>query len=165
MMEIWNPIKSLNSKYLASNEGNIKSVEREVNIGSNKRTVKEHILCPIKRKNGYMVVNLTHPTRKQHLVHRLIAEAFLGIEDGMVVNHKDLNKQNNAISNLEVVTQKQNIDHSCENGVNGRLVLNLQNGVYHNTIKEAAESFGMSCDSLGRRLRGNIKNNTPFTFA
>ena len=164
MSEVWKPIKSLDGKYLASSDGRIKSVEREVTIGSNKRTVKEHTLKPIKTKTGYVVVNLTYPSRRQHLVHRLIAEAFLGIADGMVVNHKDLNKENNSISNLEVVTQKQNIDHSCENGVNGRLVLNLESGIYYNTIKEAAESFGMSDDSLGRRLREKVKNNTPFIF-
>ncbi len=164
MNEVWKPIKSLDEKYLASSNGRIKSVERQVSIGINKRTVKERILKPINTKNGYVVVNLTYPKRRQHLVHRLIAEAFLGIADGMVVNHKDLNKENNSISNLEVVTQKQNIEHSCENGVNGRLVLNLESGIYYNTIKEAAESFGMSDDALGKRLRETVKNNTPFIF-
>lgn len=52
-------------------------------------------------------------------VHRLLAQHFLGgIPQGMVVNHKDGNKQNNSLDNLEVVTYSQNAKHAFENGLN-----------------------------------------------
>jgi len=45
-------------------------------------------------------------------VHRLVVESFIGpIADGLEVNHKDLNKHNNNVSNLEIVTRRQNIIH------------------------------------------------------
>lgn len=51
--------------------------------------------------------------------HRLVAEMFLGgIPKGMQVNHKDGNKENNHVSNLEVVSAKENIKHMHDSGLN-----------------------------------------------
>jgi hypothetical protein len=164
MDETWISVKFSNGRYAVSNLGRIKSIERVVSIGSNNRLIKETIIKPIKTKSGYMVVNLTYPSRKQHLIHRIVADAFIGISEGLVVNHLDLNKENNSTQNLEVVTQKRNIEHSCENEVNGRMVLNKLNGIYYFTIKDAAESIGLDEDYLGKRLRGAVYNNTYFSF-
>lgn len=55
---------------------------------------------------------------KKRMVHRLVAKAFLPPPmEGCVINHKDANKQNNAVSNLEWVTQKENIAHSWRLGL------------------------------------------------
>jgi len=55
---------------------------------------------------------------KHASVHRLVAETYLGpCPDGCVVNHKDGNKLNNSVSNLEYVTQKRNIQHGLETGL------------------------------------------------
>lgn len=51
------------------------------------------------------------------MAHRVIWTWLKGpIPDGMQINHKDLNKQNNRIDNLEVVTADENIQHSYDNG-------------------------------------------------
>jgi hypothetical protein len=67
-----------------------------------------------RNSKGYLTVSLydgSSPKRpKSFLVHRLIAEAFLGPSD-LQINHKDGNKQNNRIENLEWVTVQQNVDH------------------------------------------------------
>ena len=57
-------------------------------------------------------------TVKNHLVHRLVATHFIGnISKGLVINHKNGNKHDNNVSNLEIVTQQQNIDHSMRTGL------------------------------------------------
>lgn len=78
---------------------------------------------------GYLFVNLNVRINNKSVsivkkVHRLVAAAFLGpIPDGYEVNHKDLNKKNNKVRNLEYLTGKQNIRHAVMHGVYGKLSL------------------------------------------
>lgn len=77
--------------------------------------LKKHI-----RKDGYEAVGLyNNGIGKKHLVHRLVAINFL--EDqyfkGAIVNHKDGNKTNNTVSNLEWCTYKYNAIHAFNNGL------------------------------------------------
>lgn len=78
---------------------------------------RERILTPTDNGNGYLIVSLKrHGTRKNKYIHRLVAEAFLYKPNGMnYVNHKDYNKKNNDVENLEWCTQKVNIRHSSQN--------------------------------------------------
>ena len=75
------------------------------------------ILCGGRNGKGYLTVSLydgSSPKKpKSFLVHRLIAEAYLGPSD-LQVNHKDGNKTNNAVNNLEYVTCKENVRHAIE---------------------------------------------------
>ena len=66
---------------------------------------------------GYVVFELRQDGRgREFKVHRLVAEAFIGPRpDGLEVNHKDGNKENNRPSNLEYVTRSQNCKHSWDN--------------------------------------------------
>lgn len=66
--------------------------------------------------NGYLIVGLTkYNKRKNHYVHRLVAEAFVENPNNYkVVNHLDYDKRNNHKSNLEWCTQRMNIRHSSE---------------------------------------------------
>jgi hypothetical protein len=64
-------------------------------------------------KTGYVKVALSYG--KQKLVHRLVAKAFIPNEKCLkFVNHIDENPQNNHVDNLEWVTHKENIRHSCQ---------------------------------------------------
>lgn len=76
------------------------------------------VLSDAKHTAGYRSVNLyiSAGNAKTHLVHRLVAAVFLGSSD-LQVNHKDGNKVNNHIHNLEYVTQSQNITHAKETGL------------------------------------------------
>lgn len=78
------------------------------------------ILKITRMNNGYLAVKLRHAPGeyKTWLLHRVVAHAFIGpCPDGFQVNHKDGNKENNAPSNLEYVTQSQNIKHAKETGL------------------------------------------------
>ena len=77
---------------------------------------KGHELCPYESHKGYLKVGLAYPGGKSHTrkkrVHRLVAQAFIPNPDNLPeVNHKDLNKQNNRVDNLEWVTGEENRRH------------------------------------------------------
>lgn len=76
-------------------------------------------LKPYKTTNGYLSVRLSNvPNKvKNLLVHRLVGEMFLPKEIGKnYINHKDLDKTNNRLSNLEWCTPKENSQHAQLNG-------------------------------------------------
>ena len=73
-------------------------------------------LSPYSNGLGYQAIKLiVDGKRKQFYVHRLVAQQFIGETEGKVVNHIDSNKSNNDVSNLEIVTQKENQQHAFRN--------------------------------------------------
>jgi hypothetical protein len=73
----------------------------------------------VKNKRGYLQLNLYRFGHvRNHLVHRLVAEAFLGPSPlAWQVNHKDGDKTNNRLENLEVVTAEENRQHARVKGL------------------------------------------------
>lgn len=66
-------------------------------------------------QTGYWRVSLDRGGRKSPVsVHRLLGEAFLGLTEDKVINHKDGVRTNNSLDNLEVVTQIENMQHSVQ---------------------------------------------------
>ena len=164
-MEIYKDIKGYEGLYQVSNLGNVKSLSRYVKIGNNKRFINEKILKPIIVLLGYAAVNFVNKKRKQFFIHRLVAEAFYGQNNNLVVNHIDFDKTNNRLENLEFCTQKENIYHSCIGERNGKIVLNKETGIYYYTIKDAAETINKSKSYLNKKLLNIFKNNTSFIYA
>ena len=118
MQEIWKDIKGYEGYYQVSNFGEVKSLDRiirnEGNKGSNKFSkYKGKILSKSKRAKGYLAVVLTKKCKaKSFLVHRLVAEAFIENPQKLpLINHKDENKQNNFVDNLEWCDNKYNINY------------------------------------------------------
>ena len=109
MIEIWKPIKNYEGCYEISNLGRVKSLSRQVKGG---RTTEELILKPIKNSHGYLQVDLClNGKMKHHKIHRLVAEAFISKDDDTknTVNHKDYNKHNNCVDNLEWLSNRENV--------------------------------------------------------
>lgn len=100
-MELWKPIDGFEGIYLISDKGRVK----------NKNTGK--ILKLQHDKNGYCVIGLhNHPIHVNRKVHRLVAKAFIPNPNGLPqVNHKDENKENNSVENLEWCTNKYNVNY------------------------------------------------------
>ena len=80
-------------------------------------------LIPRQASNGYLYVNLCKNGKyKSVRIHRIVAKYFLSDYDEFLeVNHKDGNKLNNKMSNLEMVTHGGNIRHAVENGLHRAL--------------------------------------------
>jgi hypothetical protein len=114
-MEIWKEIEGYESSYQVSNKGNIRSLDRyRYNINGT-MLVKGKVLKQNKHTKGYLKVMLQdRGIAKRYFVHRLVAKAFIGDSGNLQVNHKDGNKTNNNIDNLEYVTCKENIRHYRE---------------------------------------------------
>lgn len=122
MKEKWEIIPNTESLYEASNLGNIR---RDVgfvknNINGGIRKVGGKILKPKTKKNGYKEVSLNIlGSQKMLYVHRAVYSAFNNVNiNGLEINHKDGNKANNNIENLELVTSSENMKHAYKLGLN-----------------------------------------------
>ena len=109
--ETWKEIPGYEGLYQVSNTGKVKSMNY-------KRTGLPGILAPGNTGDGYKFVQLRNADNKYkyHYVHRLVWEAFVGqIPEGLQINHKDEDKTNNSLENLEIVTPKQNANFGTRN--------------------------------------------------
>jgi len=112
MVEIWKDIPNYVGAYQVSNLGNVKSLSRPIIQRYIQYISKEKLLTPKVNSGGYLWVKLYGTGKKSFAVHVLVALAFLGERDSLnVVNHKDGNKLNNHIDNLEYCSQRENIHH------------------------------------------------------
>lgn len=108
--EIWKDVVGYEGYYKVSNKGNVYSVERK-----NSRGIRcgGRILTPRPHRCGYLQVYLYKNGKMQtKLTHRLVAEAFITNSNNYPeVNHRDEDKTNNNVENLEWCTRKQNANH------------------------------------------------------
>lgn len=100
MEEIWKDIKGYEGLYQVSNLGRVKS------LGNGKEKIRKTNIS----SNGYLSLILVKNKKgKNFSVHRLVAEAFIDNPDNLpCVNHKDENKLNNCVDNLEWCTKQYN---------------------------------------------------------
>lgn len=117
-------------------------------------------------KNGYVVVSIGHSNGSY--VHRLVAETFIpNPENKPTINHKDGNRTNNSVDNLEWCTYSENIKHSYqynENHSNLRPVYVVETGERFNSIRECAVKLGCSEKRIGECLCGKLKMYKGYHF-
>ena len=131
--EIWRPIEGYEGLYEVSSYGRVRSLDRYDNRNCFR---KGKVLSPIKDKDGYIQVSLYY-NRKMYkkYVHRIVAEAFLPNPDNLPeVNHKDEDKTNNNVTNLEWCDRKYNLSYGS------------RQERYRNTMLENGYWTGLSKD-------------------
>lgn len=108
--EIWKDVVGWEGLYQVSNFGRIKSLPRLKKTPTSTFYTKERFIDPIFSKGGYLRVSLSkNGSSKKVFLHRVVANAFLGVNDGMTINHIDEDKTNNRVENLEYMTLSDNI--------------------------------------------------------
>ncbi len=108
--EIWKDVVGFEGLYKVSNKGNVRSVNRKDPLGRNR---KGRMLKQGYSSSGYLQVNMhKNGKMKNRTVHRLVAETFLpNPKDLPQVNHRDEDKCNNNVENLEWCDSKYNINY------------------------------------------------------
>ena len=108
-MEEWRTVAGTDGMLEVSNLGRVRSLLRG----------EPYILKTQKDKKGYHRLRITiHRQKMCFKVHRIVAQAFIDNPDNLPqVNHIDGNKDNNAVDNLEWISNRDNARHAIENGL------------------------------------------------
>lgn len=112
-MEQWKDVSGYEGLYQVSDLGRVRSLDRVVNCNGGTRRARGRVLTP-STVLGYCNVTLQDALtgrQKIYRVHRLVMLAFVGPSD-LEVNHKDGDKANNQLSNLEYVNSSENKRHA-----------------------------------------------------
>lgn len=115
----WRPVVGYEGIYEVSSCGSVRSLDRAIPYKSSgqRANIKGRTLTPIKNKAGYLRVNLcVDGKRRAKYLHQIVAEAFLDNPYGLCsINHKDENKANNCVDNLEWCDSRYNDNYGSRN--------------------------------------------------
>ena len=168
MIEEWKPIRGYEGLYEISSLGRARSLDRILEYTQTNqydkvgKVVRQKfygaILTPRSLKTGYLRYQLQN---KDFYAHRLVCANFLRpLRKGEEVNHKDGDKKNNSLSNLEIVSRTENQDHAYHTGLNDVVPYSkkiLLNGVFYESLGEASRSTGIPSPILGTALKKGRK--------
>lgn len=174
--EIWKDVVGYEGFYKVSSLGRIKSLPRTWISGNGKLQSKPESIIKQFIVRGYYQVALTvNGITKQFKAHRLELIAFKpNLENKKMGNHKDGNKLNNHLDNLEWATPSENCKHAYDTNLknpligsmhqNSKPVINLETGIYYDTLTEAAISKNINICTLSAMLTGRNPNRTSFKY-
>ena len=136
--------------YQISNYGRVKSLERTTKHFNRFKIfdvyIPEKILKCSYDKDKYLIITL-HKNGKGYWkrVHQLMGYTFLNNDGSLIVNHKDLNKQNPHIDNLELCTDYENRQHAKNNGAvrKGRKIKDKNTGIIYNDYKDMMKKLNI----------------------
>lgn len=174
--EEWRDIKGYEGIYQVSNMGRVKSLPHRHKNRCSYYMTKERILsmrvCGTQRE--YLAVMLcVDNIHKQFKIHRLVAEAFIPNPNNYKeINHKDENKANNNVENLEWCTRSYNVNYGrgkekrvlqlrepvLQYSLDGKLIAE------YNSFREAAEAVNGSSCNISHCIRGDIKTHKGYIW-
>ena len=162
--EIWKAVADSNGQYYVSSWGRVKSFKH-----GKERILKHWIV------KGYVFVQLSKNQKQKSMsIHRLVAESFIANPlNKETVNHKDGNKTNNFLDNLEWMTHKENTQHAWRNGLceNARFtlgkakskpVVDIVSGKKYDSLTLACQDIGENYKTHNSRIFYQRKNQRFF---
>lgn len=151
MTEIWKDIEGYENLYRVSNLGRVKSLNY-------RRTGKEKII-KLGIIKGYLCAHLCKDGKqKQYLIHRLVATAFILNPNNLLeINHKDEDKTNNRVENLEWCSRHYNINYGHRNQKISKKVLCVETGVVYPSTMQVERELGFSQGSISKCCLGKLK--------
>lgn len=146
--------------YAVSNYGNIKNVK------------KGNLLTPCLNKGGYLTCTLCrNGVKKTFRIHRLVALYFIENPNNLpYVNHKDGNKTNNKVVNLEWCTAKENDEHARKTGLKQQEKpviaenLNTKETFAFKSVTEAGAILGINKGTISKVLKGKRNQTHGYKF-
>ena len=148
--EIWMDIKGYEGMYQVSNLGRVKSLPRLVQKWDGMRMINERILKDYINQ-GYHKITLSRDGKKKHFsIHRIVYENFVGeIPEGMQVNHISEDKSDNRLSNLNLMTPKENCNYGTRNERHSKKII-MDNEIEFDSMAQAANYLGCSKGIISR---------------
>lgn len=149
-MEIWKPLRNF-PNYNCSSEGRIMNIRTQ------------RILSQTTDDKGYARVTLRKNNEQYNVrVHRLVADTFLGECFKLDVRHKDLDRSNNRVDNLEYCTRSDTVSRAYDRGTKsvsgGTRVLVIETGDIFDSINKCARAMGCDRSTISKCLAGRISN-------
>ena len=176
-IEEYRDIKGYEGYYQVSNLGNVKSVNRNVNVNDRYiRVIKERILKQGTMTSGYPFVTLAlNAVNKSYGVHILLAKAFIpNPENKKCVNHINGVKTDNRLENLEWMTYKENAIHAVKTGLTkygeshrkavSKMVIDTHTGTIYDSITDAVKTTRFTRNYIYSMLQGKVNNCTDLEY-
>ena len=178
MQEIWKDVVGYEGLYQVSNLGRVKSLSKfhctSKNYSSLGYWSKEKILKPIIGVQGYLYVNLYKNNKSKSIkVHKLVAEAFiLNPNNYNCINHKDENKTNNRVENLEFCSFYYNLMYGTRvqriAKKNNKPILQFDlNGNFikeYESITQASKELNIKIDYISSCCLGRRRKTKGYVF-
>lgn len=184
--ETWHDVPEWEGFYQYSNTLKIRSVDRLIKYSDGRNQIHKGRVLKVQYGSEYAVVTLIkNMVASQLFLHRFFATIFIpNPENKPVVNHKNGDKRDYSLNNLEWATKGEDIHHAyitglrsrrkgAENhryGKTGKLtatskpVLDLKTGVYYESCSEASLKSGIERTVLNKYLLGRLKNKTSMVY-
>jgi hypothetical protein len=149
----WKPLNDYEGFYEINEKGEVRSLH--------KRNYHKIVSQRIDR-GGYYAVRLSkNGNTHTQWVHRLLAFTFIpNPESKKYVNHKNGNKLDNSLSNLEWVSHQENVIDAYKQGLNSaaKRIINSVSGSMYSSIREAADAIGINYNTCCKRLKRNCRS-------
>ena len=170
--QVWKPVFQYEGYYEVSDHGNVRGVDRAIQLPDEKiRKVKGRLIAPKRNADGYLFVSLSrNGVTNTRYIHRMVAVAFIPNPWQLPeANHLDGDKTNNVPANLQWVTHQDNVIHAYAYGLNRNMggshkmavgVIDNILGREFETVKDWCAARGINYNTGRNLLNGLNKSKT-----